>query len=219
MKLATISEKTASDNGDQSADITMPRTWREADRLFDEAMAASESGDRELAYNIFKRLADYNGEGPSELRGSARKLRDFYAPDASPEARARMIRREMPAHFYSIDIKKGTVAHWKESRDREHAGSGRATLQLDPPTLAWIVENDLIASAFRAFERGDLDEADRIFADFLLRTKEAPSTALRATAMLARQAIAAKRSEVREVKPDEITMPYLRSFIDLTDSD
>ena len=103
------------------------------------------------------------------------------------------IRNEGSKRPDEIPMPRGEGATELPSASR-HGERRQATMPFDPPTMDWLTRNDLFTTAFRYLEQGELDEADRAFAEFLERTKDDPSRSFRATAMLARNAIASRQS-------------------------
>jgi hypothetical protein len=88
---------------------------------------------------------------------------------------------------------------------------GEGATELPPASR----HGDLFTTAFRYLEHGELDEAERAFAEFLARTKEDPSRSLRATAMLARNAIASRQSAPAcEPAPQQFIAPLIDAVLD-----
>lgn len=215
MRLACIRDsKARSEEAKHPNEIAMPRNAEAAHRLFRRgvnAMRADEEGD---AFRIFDRLADYTGEAPDGLVDAAKLGRVLLDPDLTPKEKADQFFDLFPGqiiHIYNADQGDGVMGSLSPD---SYGEPGRAVMSLDPPTMAWLTYNDLFTSAFRSLERGDLDQADQAFAEFLDRTTDDPSACLRATAMLARAAIDASRSnEARRPEPDHIISQCVTSVI------
>src|SRR5262249_19515495 len=133
-----------------------------------------------------------------------------------PEATMRLacIRNEGSKRPDEIPMPRGEGATELPSASR-HGERRQATMPFDPPTMDWLTRNDLFTTAFRYLEQGELDEADRAFVEFLERTKEDPSRSLRATAMLARNAIASRQSApASEPAPQQFIVPLIDAVLD-----
>lgn len=195
MRLANIREQKAGGPGtDRSGRVAKPRNPEAARRLFGRGLEALQAGEERDAFAAFDCLAGYTGDAPDGLVAAAALGRELTDPDRTPEERADQFFDLFPgrvAHVFDAHADGGSEG---PDRDPDPAERGQAVMTLDPPTTAWLVRNDLFAAAFRSLERGDLGQADRAFAEFLDRTADDPSAALRATVMLARAAIDAARS-------------------------
>jgi hypothetical protein len=178
-------------------------------------MAAWRAGDEDAAFVAFDCLARYTGDAPNGLVDAARLGRDLTDPTRTPQEMADQFFDLFPGRVVHIfNLHRGEVATELPSADR-HGERGHAMTPLDPPTMTWLVHNDLFASAFRALQRGDLEEADQVFTEFLQRTKDEPSTSLRATVMLASRAIESHRSTHRnEPTQDRLLSQVLNSVKD-----
>lgn len=172
------------------------------------------TGDDEAAFRIFDRLSRYEGEAPPGLVDGAKLGRDLLDPDLTPTEKADQFFDLFPGriiHIYNAD-QGDEPAGLSPPDDRDEPA--RSVLPLDQPTMTWLTCNDLFTSAFRSLERGDLEEADRVFAEFLERTKDDPSASLRATVMLARNAIEAQRSSRESAtEPEQVISRCLHSLL------
>jgi hypothetical protein len=107
------------------------------------------------------------GDAPPGLADGARLARDFVDPDLSPTQKTTQFFDLFPGRIVHIyDAHQGLGS--SELPDMGEDESARMDGPPDLARLSRLSDNELFAFAFPSLERGDLDEANQIFAEFLV---------------------------------------------------